>query len=257
LDGLPYPADPAPRVAWSIAPGHLISHLFTPGYEALLAYDLSTQAEDTLVVLQPTNVVQSTGDLSRGGKITVNPLPDQPVWEVFQDGRIAAGHTSSNRITIHAADGSVERIVSGPFHRRAIDQGEKDAILELEHERAILRTGSAEAAEQVAQMFDYVLPDSLLLFTTFLGAPGGELLVQRPAPIEEMDPAGLQAISHEGLGGSTWDVFDAEGRYLGAVSLPERLRLAKAWGDYIYGVIPDELDQDRLVRLRVEREGLQ
>jgi hypothetical protein len=56
-----------------------------------------------------------------------------------------------------------------------------------------------------------------------------------------------------GFGGGTWDVLDAEGRLLGSIELPARARVMRVVGDALYAVQRDELDVERVVRLRVSR----
>ena len=48
-----------------------------------------------------------------------------------------------------------------------------------------------------------------------------------------------------------WDVFDAEGRYLGVVTMPGRIIPQLLVGDLIYGTLRDELDVESVVRLRI------
>lgn len=48
-----------------------------------------------------------------------------------------------------------------------------------------------------------------------------------------------------------FDVFEADGRYLGRLELPDRAELAHAEGDVVWAVVRDELDVQRLVRYRI------
>ena len=47
------------------------------------------------------------------------------------------------------------------------------------------------------------------------------------------------------------DLFDAEGRYLGTVTMPDRFTPMRFIGDLVYGVWRDELDVQYAVRLRI------
>lgn len=49
----------------------------------------------------------------------------------------------------------------------------------------------------------------------------------------------------------TWDVFDAEGRLLGAAQLPPRFTPLRTHGDAVYGVERDELGVNHVLRVRV------
>lgn len=55
----------------------------------------------------------------------------------------------------------------------------------------------------------------------------------------------------EDLGAPAWDVFDAEGRFLGAVTMPERFAPGLFRDDKIHGVWRDELNVEYVVRLRI------
>ena len=49
-----------------------------------------------------------------------------------------------------------------------------------------------------------------------------------------------------------WDVFDAEGRLLGMVTLPARFNPLRVVGNAIYGTRLDDLDVQHVVRLDVK-----
>jgi hypothetical protein len=57
------------------------------------------------------------------------------------------------------------------------------------------------------------------------------------------------------LGSRDWDVFDADGRYLGVVSMPVRFQPVRFVGDKIYGIQRDELDVQYIVVLNLVRPG--
>ena len=53
------------------------------------------------------------------------------------------------------------------------------------------------------------------------------------------------------LGASEWDVFDAQGRFLGVVGMPERFTAMVFRDDRIYGLWRDEFGVQYVVRLRI------
>jgi hypothetical protein len=57
----------------------------------------------------------------------------------------------------------------------------------------------------------------------------------------------------QNVGSPEWEVFDAEGRYLGVVELPARFTPAKIMEDAVYGIWLDELDVQYVKRLRIVR----
>jgi len=54
------------------------------------------------------------------------------------------------------------------------------------------------------------------------------------------------------LGSRSWDVFDADGRYLGVVNMPVRFQPVRFVGNDIYGIQRDDLDVQYVVKLHVE-----
>ena len=72
--------------------------------------------------------------------------------------------------------------------------------------------------------------------------------------------AGLLEISDEGdfnpqdLGSNTWDIYDAEGRYLGDLTFPGKYQPIKVMDDRIYGIACDELDVQSMKVYRVVME---
>jgi hypothetical protein len=52
-------------------------------------------------------------------------------------------------------------------------------------------------------------------------------------------------------GARDWDVFDADGRFLGVVTMPHLFSHKLFRGDKIYGIWRDELQVQYVVRLRI------
>jgi hypothetical protein len=51
----------------------------------------------------------------------------------------------------------------------------------------------------------------------------------------------------------TWTVFDADGRMLGAVSMPDRFRPMQIGADFVLGVWSDDLDVQHVRMYRLEK----
>lgn len=79
----------------------------------------------------------------------------------------------------------------------------------------------------------------------FMGARG-RFWVQRDRP----DPYGDGA---PGTPGAAFDVFSAEGRYLGGVEAPHDARLRAAAGDTVWALVFGELDEPEVVAYRLTR----
>ena len=92
-------------------------------------------------------------------------------------------------------------------------------------------------------------------YRTFRHGPRGTLWVQQVRPIGALTPEEVEA--EEGVypwpyGSTKWDVFDAEGRYLGVVDIPGDPKLILFYGDRLYGVWKDELDVQHLVVMEID-----
>jgi len=108
---------------------------------------------------------------------------------------------------------------------------------------------SGDAVAQVFERFSYVAPDSIPAFAGMVGGPDATIWVQRLAPIEGMRAnSTLDALIP---GGSSWDVFCQDGRFLGHVTLPSDFALTRIRGSHVYGVGVDESDVQRVVRSRL------
>jgi hypothetical protein len=57
------------------------------------------------------------------------------------------------------------------------------------------------------------------------------------------------------MGSPNWEVFDAEGRFLGVATMPHRFQPMRFEGDKIYGIQRDELDVQYIVVLNVVKPG--
>jgi hypothetical protein len=104
-------------------------------------------------------------------------------------------------------------------------------------------------------------------YSWFSMGPAGTLLVQRVWPVRDLGEEDRKAFTLDQQyvppGRAEWDVFDAAGRYLGAVTIPGSEFLATpplmrfhkdastgTW--YMYSVVFDELDVQYVVRWRIE-----
>ena len=85
-----------------------------------------------------------------------------------------------------------------------------------------------------------------------LGAgPSGSVWVQRIRSAADMAGGEDEDFDVQNVGSPEWEVFDAEGRYLGVVELPARFTPAKITEDAVYGIWLDELDVQYVKRLSI------
>lgn len=98
------------------------------------------------------------------------------------------------------------------------------------------------------------LVDVLPYFARIQAGPEATIWVQRVPALDQLDFLDLSVSSSERWGGRIWDVFDREGRFLGATELPSGFDLKTIWNDEIYGVGETEAGAEQVVRLRISQE---
>lgn len=217
----------------------------TGGGDPVVALDADGEVVDTLVVLPPGGSFQMSG-----GEARVRIFGAEPVWDVGHDGRLAFGLNSQYRIEERDAAGRLERIVTRPFTARPVTESDREAILDAL--RGLMEEQGLPAAvvDQVISGQDFA--ESYPAFASLLVGPDGTLWVQRIRTGEELGGSGFDV---QDLGSSEWEVFDADGRYLGVVSIPERVQPMLIREDEIYGLARDDLDVQTVVRLGIRRAG--
>lgn len=166
-------------------------------------------------------------------------LPGWPrlVAAVGADGSVAVGGEGGEyRIMIHDADGAPVRQLC----RKA------DPLPVTARERGV----DAEAPRALADAVrNAPLPDSPAAFGRLLWGVHGRLWVQRdrPSPLDNADAL-------YGPPGARWDLFDADGRYLGEVEAPPHARLQAAAGDTVWAFEIGEFDEAWVVAYRLVLE---
>jgi hypothetical protein len=162
------------------------------------------------------------------------------IWDRFPDGRLVWSSLDQDRVFIHASGGPLERIVSySGWSRRPTTKADRVALLDLYH--------------QVSQSPAVDVPERLPAFTD-LHAGQDVFWVQRMGAVGD-DPSFVNvALNNAWLGGHEWDVFDADGRFRGTVSVPDGVRITRIIPGGALGLHKDSLGVHRVVRLGVSAE---
>ncbi len=174
------------------------------------------------------------------------------------DGHVIA-RTDRYRFLWYGPDGVLSRIVSLAREPLAITDEDRAAFLERWEE--YLRENSVPAERWVEIKSAIGFADTYPPYRIFGPGPAGTLLVRRVRPMRDLDAEERSDIDvhqvYVAPGGSEWDVFDREGRYLGAVVMPSE-GLARYFEDratgtwYMVSVWEDELDVQYIVRWRID-----
>lgn len=166
-----------------------------------------------------------------------NPAPYGRQHQLVVAGeRIYTGTGDRYEIAVHRPDGTLERLIRRQVENRPVT-GE---LVDRFRERALEDAQSDQRRRQVEQFLaDAPFPETLPSYRSMNVDAAGNLWVERyRAPGEE--PA-------------VRDVFDPEGRWLGAVELPAGLRVLEIGEDYVLGVARDEFDVEYVRLYRIDK----
>jgi len=222
--------------------------------DVLVAESPAGTLSDTAMQLPVHDAIRLT---DTGARYTL--LAPQPVWTRSGDGSVWVYDGGAYRLIRYDAAGSPTTIVSRAIEPHAV--GERDrALIALAIEQTF-------PAALVSNVLGGVNVAAALPFVFALATgPEGTLWAQRvrrPATaagaggdsldIGPTDPELFLADVTLRLGSPEWDVFDAEGRYLGVVTFPERFDAVRFRGDAVYGIWRDTLGVEYVKRLRIVR----
>jgi hypothetical protein len=185
-----------------------------------------------------------------GGQPEFHFFSPEPIWALTPGGGILLGTNNEYRFMFHDAAGSPSRIVSLPFEPPMV--GEEDKAIFV----STLETLWGEAGvppqgiEQLKSGISF--EDRFPAFAQALSGPNGSLWVQRIRPLSEMSDEEKESFNPlQNIGSAQWDVFDAQGRYLGIIEMPFHYQPLGFDGDRVLGVWRDDLDVQYVRVLRV------
>ncbi|UCG88928.1 MAG: 6-bladed beta-propeller [Gemmatimonadota bacterium] len=213
---------------------------------------------DAIVLYGTNGIVTDTvfkfpsgGTLNLGGPTPeINLYSPESIWDITAEGRLIHGVNDEYRVGLYGQSGKLERVVSMPFERKPVEETDRRVVMEF-LERAW--TGAGVPPQALAQLRQIVhFGEFFPAFSAVLGGPRGSIWVQHVQPASELSEEELEDYNFiEESGAPMWDVFDAEGRYLGVVTMPPKFAPRLIRANRIYGVWRDELDVQYVVRLRI------
>ena len=216
------------------------------GGDPIVAYGPDGAVVDTLMTLG----MGETLSMERGGP-SVGLFAPEPVWDLGSDGRLVTGRNHEFRLEVRDPSGALERVVTLPRERAPVTEQDREGIFESLRQAAADQGAPPQAVEMMLQRM--TIGDHFPVFMSVLVGPEGTLWTQRVRPGSEA--AGSGAFQIDGMGSPDWDVFDADGRYLGVVSFPERAQPLLVRGDRVYAVAWDAMDVQRVAVYRVDGPG--
>lgn len=216
-----------------------------PAGDPIVALDSEGTVTDTLLILPPGESL----NLSGGGP-SFRFFAPEPIWDAGPDGRIASGMNAEFRIEMRAPGGVLERVVVLPREARPVTERDRQVLLDAVREAAMDQGAPPQAVELMLSSATFA--DSYPFFASLLVGPEGTLWAQRVRTGNELTGGAEEAtFDPQDLGSTVWDVFDAEGRYLGEVEFSGRFQPLRVHGDRIYGVGRDAMDLQSLAAFDV------
>ncbi len=244
---------------WMMDPsGRLMAQLTgldIPGFAALaegdpiVVYDTTGAVTDTVAVLPKGQMLEGMTE----ERFSMTMFAPEPVWNLAADGSLFYAMNDRYRILVNDPDGTLRRIVTREVERKPVEEADRRAILRLMRETYEQFGVPPAMAEEMMAGIGFA--PHYPAFAQLLAGPGGTLWVQRIRTARDMASAVGEATEFDpqDLTSPEWEILDAEGRYLGVVTLPDRFNPLQVRGDDLYGVWRDELDVHYVMRVRVHR----
>jgi hypothetical protein len=176
-----------------------------------------------------------------GGLPEFHFFAPEPAWTLLSDGSFAFAISDDFRITVSDLDGNVTRIITMPHEEVMVSEEDQgiitDLIMRLMSEQGV----PPQALDAIREGISY--EENFPAFTQMRNGPENSLWVQRvgiPSDMTDDERENWNPVLDQGS--DDWDVFDAEGRYLGVVTIPDRFSPFSLHGDLLYGVWRDEFE---------------
>jgi len=209
---------------------------------------------DAIVVVDPSGIMGDTllrfpsGGLFQGPGI--HYFTPEPVWNLTDSLTVLYGVNNAYRVGLYDGTGSLQRLVTRPLEPAPITDRDIRAFFAY-LDRAWLASGvppSRLAANHARVHFAENLPVFASLHMGYRGSLWVQP-VQAPGLLSDEEIELYNFV--EDFGASDWDVFDGDGRYLGAVEMPPRFQPRVFIEDRVYGVWRDEYDVQYVMRLKI------
>jgi len=214
--------------------------------------------QDAIVLLEPDGTIIDTvktfpsgGTFSLGGPTPeINIYSAEPIWEITDELQLLYGVNDTYRIGVYSSDGSLERVVTMPSEPKPVTDTDRDAVMGYLEQTWLDAGVPAQTLPQLKSIVHFA--ETFPAFSFISSGPVGTIWVQHVQPASELTEEELESYDLlQDAGARDWDVFDAEGKFLGVVSMPPRFAPRVFINDRIYGVWRDELDVQHMVRLRI------
>jgi hypothetical protein len=232
--------------------------------------DPAANGVDLVVALGNDGVVTDTLVELPSGRTNVRIAPRastirffalEPSWGTTTDGRILHGTNDRYRIGITDGSGNLVRVITKAYEPQAITETDRAVITNLLAEG--WRSSGLQAALIEQELNTLQFAEFYPAYHRLLSGPRGSIWAQKVTGLDSLsaqdrnilgDVRALPGLIRNPLllfGARHWEVFDANGGFLGEVTMPARFTAMKLVGEAVYGVWRDELEVEHLMRLGV------
>jgi hypothetical protein len=219
--------------------------------DPIVVYDTTGSVTDTVAILPKGQMLEGMTE----ERLSITLFAPEPVWDLAPDGSVIYALNDQYRILVNGPDGALRRIISREVPRKPVEEADRNAILRLLREQYEQFGVPPAQVEQIMAGIGFA--PYYPAFGQILAGPGETLWVQRIRSARDMAAAAGEMVEFDpqDVGSPEWEILDAEGRYLGVVTLPEGFSPLRVMGNDLYGVWRDELDVQYVMRVRVHRAG--
>jgi hypothetical protein len=217
--------------------------------DLLLERDATGAITDTLMELPMGESFQFSQNDMR-----IRLFEPEPMWALGSGGTVYFGMNSGFDIGQYGSDGQLVRRIRRPAERKPVTETDIVAIKKAMEELFADQGVPPQAMQMIMGSIEFA--DHYPAFANMIGGPGGSLWAQRVTSAQDMADAGVTEFNPQDIGSPVWDVFGTEGRYLGAIRLPDRFQPLRVIENGIWGVWRDDLDVQYVTLLRVDIESM-
>jgi len=233
--------------------GVLVAHrraLNLPNQDVVDVDLIARQAYDGSIVDTLATPLRGETFSFGGGLPEFHFFAPEPTWTLLTDGSFAFAVNNEFRITISDLEGNLVRIITMPHEKVMVSEEDKTIITELIMRLMTEQGVPPQALSAIEDGISY--EDVFPAFAQLRNGPENSLWVQRvgvPSDMTDDERENWNPVLDQGS--DDWDVFDAQGRYLGVVTIPDRFSPFALQGDLLYGVWRDEFEVQYVKVLRI------
>lgn len=240
-------------IRWETTPGGSLVNQVRPfGQGAAETMDAIVSIGADGTVLDTLKSVPSgrTFQMGADGPPEFNFFSPEPAWALYPNNQVLLGVNDQYAVGLYGSDGALKRSIRRPTTRQPVGEADQAAFMNAIESAWESAGVPPQGIQQLRSFVNFA--DNYPAFLQFLAGPEGTIWVQHVADIAAMSEEELATFNPLlSLGGSRWDVFDREGRYLGPVDMPTRFQPVRFEGNRIFGIWRDELDVQHVMMLEV------